>query len=307
MRDNAKDAPPAGEPRPPQPSALEKRVGAESTALSPKRRELMRRILADPEGTFHLSARRLAKRFHVDPATIVRMAQSLGYEGFSDFAEDLRQHFVTHVTPYSVMRAATEERSTTADHVAHVLETDLVNLSRVQSTLDTDVLEDAARQICQSRNILVAGMDLAHTLSSWLAYSLAVIGVNADAPAERALLHYKTNLLTRDDTLVAITFRQCMKSTVEALILAKERGAYTIAITDSPSNPAGRRADVSLIASLEGPIVAGSLVAPMGLMDALVIACAHSRPQRALDALRVVHDSYLHSGRYWSDANERKS
>src|ERR671929_1950666 len=83
--------------------------------LSGSRRRLIREILDNHEQTFFLSSRELAKRYNVDAATIVRTVQALGYERFADFAADLRQHFVNHITPYAVLKAATREKRSLPD------------------------------------------------------------------------------------------------------------------------------------------------------------------------------------------------
>ena len=89
--------------------------------LSGSRRRLIREILDNHEETFFLSSREMAKRYKVDAATIVRTVQALGYEKFADFAADLRQHFVTHITPYTVLKAATEEKRSVTQQVQYCM------------------------------------------------------------------------------------------------------------------------------------------------------------------------------------------
>jgi DNA-binding MurR/RpiR family transcriptional regulator len=287
----------------PKQTSLEQRVAGAGGRLSRRRRDMLQRLLDNPDETFFLSLRRLANHLSIDPATLSRTIQALGYDGFVEFAADLRQHFVSRVTPYSVMRGAADERRTVHDHVAHGLVHDLDNVSRMQSALDLSDIEKAASQLCQARRVLVVGVDLAYAMSYWLAYSLNVIGINAEAPQDRAMLFYKTQLLTRDDALVAISFRRCMKSTVEALIAAKAHSTHTLAITDSLNNPLGKRADISLLTSVEGPVVTGSQVAPFALLNALVIACSQLRASRTLDLLRVVHSEYEQGDRWFKEEN----
>src|SRR5512138_2619069 len=92
--------------------------------LSGSRRRLIREILDNHEETFFLSSREMAKRYSVDAATIVRTVQALGYERFADFAADLRQHFVNHITPYTVLKAATQQKRSVIDQVEHCLDRD---------------------------------------------------------------------------------------------------------------------------------------------------------------------------------------
>ena len=78
----------------------------------------------------------MAKRYEVDAATIVRTIQALGYGKFAEFAADLRSHFITRITPYSLLKAASREKRTLNDRIQNSLELDLRNLQGLQSTLD---------------------------------------------------------------------------------------------------------------------------------------------------------------------------
>src|SRR5215510_5292035 len=110
------------------PTALESRFAEARSRLGPQRQQLIRSIIDHCEETCFLSSRELAKRYNVDAATVVRTVQALGYEGFADFTVDLRQHFVARITPYTVLKAATREKRSVADHIDHSLEKALDNL-----------------------------------------------------------------------------------------------------------------------------------------------------------------------------------
>ena len=118
----------------------------------------------------------------MDPATIVRTVQALGYRRYADFGADLREHFVSRITPYRIMEAAARERRSVADHVRHSLEREMENLSRLQSALDPQAVVELARRIHRARRILVVGADLAASLSWFLAYGLLPLGFDAEAP-----------------------------------------------------------------------------------------------------------------------------
>src|SRR5262245_10907593 len=99
------------------------------THLSRNRRQLIRAILDNPKESYFLSSRELARRYNVDAATVVRTIQALGYERFADFAADLREHFVRQITPYTVLKAASQEKRSVGGHVDEGLERDRENLS----------------------------------------------------------------------------------------------------------------------------------------------------------------------------------
>src|SRR5438105_7493748 len=126
------------------PSALEARFAKARHQLNPRRQRLIRAILDSADETCFLSSREIAKRFHIDATTILRTTQVLGYGSFSDFAADLRQHFVSRITPYTALKAATSEKRSIADHLDQSLEKAIDNLNILKSNLDRLRLLDLA-------------------------------------------------------------------------------------------------------------------------------------------------------------------
>ena len=117
-------------------TAIEQRLADAQARLNPRRRRIIQAVLENPDETFFLSSRALARRLRVDPATIVRTIQALGYERYADFATDLREHFVSHITPYRILEATVREKGTVIDHVRHSLDRDMANLNQLRSGLD---------------------------------------------------------------------------------------------------------------------------------------------------------------------------
>jgi len=275
--------------------------------LSGSRRRLIREILDKHEETFFLSSRELAKRYNVDAATIVRTIQALGYERFADFAADLRQHFVNHITPYTVLKAATQEKRSVTQQIQHCMERDVESLSVLRSSLEAGRAVDLAKRIHGARNILVVGVDLAASLAWFLAYGLTPLGFAAEAPiGSTGNLQHKIDLLTPKDLLVAISFGKCLRETVEAVDRARGRGIPTFGITDSDTTPIALHCDDYLLAPTSSPSFTGSYVAPMGLLNTIIVACAHLRPKRALAMLSRTEQEYR-TGRRWYQEPMRRN
>jgi DNA-binding MurR/RpiR family transcriptional regulator len=91
-------------------TTLETRFAEAEPNRSTSRKRLIREILDHPEDTCFLSSRALAKRYELDPTTIVRTVQALGCKRYSEFSADLRSHFVTRITPYAVMKSAVRDK-----------------------------------------------------------------------------------------------------------------------------------------------------------------------------------------------------
>jgi RpiR family carbohydrate utilization transcriptional regulator len=288
--------------RPPA-SDLEQRFLSVQTRLGPQRQKLIRSILDHSEETCFLSSRELAKRYDVDAATVVRAVQALGYKGFADFALDLRHHFISRITPYTVLKAATQEKRSVQDHIDHTLNKSLENLNDLRANLSRDQVIALARLIHGSRNILVVGLDLAASIAYHLAYSLTVLGFHAEAATgSEGTVQHKVKLLTGKDLLIAISFGQCLRVTVEAAQRATKMGVATFGITDSETTPIARYCENFLIAPTISPSFLSSYAAPMALINAIYVACVHLHPKRSLTKLKPTDKEYLAGLRWYRES-----
>lgn len=282
-------------------TAIEQRLAVAHDRLNPRRRRIIQAALENPDETFFLSSRALARKYRVDPATIVRTIQVLGYRQYADFLKDLREHFIQRVTPYRIVEATAREKGTVADHVRHSLERDLHNLDAVRSGLDPTRAVDLARRIHRARAVLVVGVDLAASLSWFLAYGLDALGFAAEAPVGSAgILQHKVRTLTARDLVIAISFGRCLRATIDATTQARARGVPTFGITDSDTTPIARACDAYLLAPISASTFTGSYVAPMAVLNAVLVACAQLKPRRSLALLRQTEKEYL-SGERWYD------
>src|SRR5262249_42302624 len=281
------------------PSALEARFAEAARQLNPRRQRLIRAILDSADETCFLSSREMAKRFHIDATTILRTTQVLGYASFADFSADLRQHFVSRINPYTVLKAATREKRSVADHIDQSLDKAIDNLNILKSDLDREGVIKLAKLIKRSRRVVVVGLDFASSLSYYLAYGLLFLGIEAEAPiGSTGNLQHKVELLSSKDALIAISFGQCLRDTVESVLRAKQQGVPTFGITDSNISPIARYSDSYLITPVVSPSFLNSYVAPMAAISAIHVACAHIDPKRSLNRLRPTDREYA-SGHRW--------
>jgi len=284
------------------PTAIESRFAEGQSRLGPHRQELIRAIVDHCEETSFLSSRELAKRYDVDAATVVRTVQALGYKGFADFSTDLRQHLMTRLTPYTVLKAATRERRSVADHVDHSLDRALDNLNLLRANLDRGRVVELAKLIHRSRRVLVVGVDFAASLAFYFTYGLVTLGFDAEAPiGSEGNLQHKLKLLTSKDLLIGISFGQCIRVTVEAVLRARKQGVSTFGITDSDTTPIARYCERHLIAGVFSPSFLNSYVAPMALINAIHVACAHLDPKRSLTQLKPTDKEYLSGARWYRE------
>jgi DNA-binding MurR/RpiR family transcriptional regulator len=283
-------------------SVLETRFAQAQSGLNPRRQRLVQAILDSADETCFLSSRELAKRYRVDATTILRATQVLGYQSYADFAADLRQHFVSRITPYAVLKAATREKRSVSDHIDHALEKALDNVNTLKSELDRQRIIELAKLIKRSRRVLVVGLDFAAALAFYLAYGLSALGFDAEAPTgSTGTLQHKVEVLSPKDVLVAISFGQCLRDTVEAVLRARKQGVPTFGITDSDTTPIARYCDTYVVASVVSPSFLNSYVAPTAAINAIHVACSHIDPKRALTRLRPTDREYASGPRWYRE------
>jgi len=295
----------AGDKRKPWMTTLEARFAEAEPNLSGSRQHLVREILDHAEETYFLSSRALAKRYGLDPTTIVRTIQALGYKRYGEFAADLRTHFVARITPYAVMKSAVRDKRTVSDQIQHTLEMDVQNLNALRSQMDVKRVVEIARRIDKAGRILVVGIDFAAPLANLLAYGLVSVGYDAEAPIGSAgNLNQKILLLGSKDLLIAISFGRCLQDTVDSVIRAHDNGVPTFGLTDSEKSPIARFCDSSWITSVASPSFHGSYVAVVSAINALLVACSQLHPQRSLAVLRRKEQEFRSR---WYNPNLSKS
>jgi DNA-binding MurR/RpiR family transcriptional regulator len=128
---------------------------------------------------------------------------------------------------------------------------------------------------------------------------LCALGVDAEAPVgSTGNLQYKIKALTPKDVLIAISFGQCLRDTVDSVLRAKRQGVPTFGITDSDTTPIARYADSHVVTLVASPSFLNSYVAPMAAITAIHVACAHIDPKSSLTRLRPTDREYA-SGTRW--------
>lgn len=283
-------------------SPLGARFLKSQAGLSTRRQRLLRQILDESNETFFLSSREMGRRYDVDSATIIRTIQALGYEKFADFAHDLREHFVTRITPYSAMKAAEQTAKTVADRVRQSIEKDLENLSTFRSGLDADKIVEIASRINLARRIVILGIDYAASLANSLAYGLVRLGFDADAPAgSSGVVQNRMKIMTPNDLLIAISFGRGLRETIEAAKSVRKRNIPSFGITNGDATPIARYCDSYLIATIARTSFLDSYVAPVAAINAILVACAHSQSERSLEHLRQFEEDYLSSARWYQE------
>jgi DNA-binding MurR/RpiR family transcriptional regulator len=276
------------------------------SSLGSSRQRLLRQILDESNETFFLSSREMGRRYGVNTATIIRSIQALGYEKFADFAHDLREYFVTGITPYSAMKTAEETALSVSDRVRQSVEKDVANVREFQTQLDPDKIVEIANRINLSNRIIVLGIDFAASLASSLAYGLVRLGYDADAPVgSSGVVQSRIKNMTPKDLLIAFSFGRGLRDTIEAVKAARRRNVPSFGITNGDATPLAKYCDTFLTATIARTSFIDSYVAPTAAINAILVACAHIQSERSLEHLRESEEEYASGTRWYSEGSRQ--
>jgi DNA-binding MurR/RpiR family transcriptional regulator len=246
--------------------------------LSKKRQELIRPVQEHPRDFVLLPIRDVASKLGTDPATVLRIARGMGFNGY--------RHLRVYLHELSVGQKA--------------LEQDIRNLHALRNTLDLTQVAALAKRIHSARRILVLGGDLAISLVAFLEYRLTLLGFPVIAATTPGHTANTTRNSGRRDLVIAISFRRGLRQTVEGLRQAHANGAYCVGITDTFISPIARFADECFLTPVEAHL-SNSYTVPMSFLNILLTVCAHQYRTRTVRILKKADQEQRHGFRWYQD------
>jgi DNA-binding MurR/RpiR family transcriptional regulator len=269
--------------------------------LSHKRQEIIRPVLQSPREFVLISVRSMAKRLKSDPATTVRIVRAMGFTGYREFQKFLHELSIAHATSFEMMQASSTRDASIPSHVRESLEQETRNLQALRNSLEYQRVENLARRMYKSGRILLIGGHLATTLVAYFEYHLAMLGLTVLSATTTGRVAHLSRNCSRGDLVFAMSFGRGLRQTVEGLQQANSRGAYCVGITDTFVSPIARFADECFLASVRTPSFGASYVAPIALLNVILVACANYRRGRTLALLKQA-DREQRLGFRWYEA-----
>jgi DNA-binding MurR/RpiR family transcriptional regulator len=266
------------------PIAIQTRING----LSSGRRETLRRVLENPREFVLPSVRAAAARLNIDPATLVRIVQRLGFDSYRAFQNYLHDLSIANATSLEGMQNNDRENSQNVDPLRVTLEQDVRNLNEIYNGIDTERLHVLARRIHSARRVLILGGDLAENLVHYIEHHLTLIGLPVFAATTVGRTLHISRSFGKGDVVIAISFRKGLRQTVEGLQLARANGAYCVGITGTYVSPIARFTDEFFVASVESRSFIDSYVAPMALVNLILVACGNYKRK---DTLRMLAEA----------------
>ena len=227
-----------------------------------------------------MTANRLGKTVGVSESTVVRFAVELGYEGYPQMQKAMQEMVLNRLTSVQRIEVA-NDRIGDQDVVSLVLQSDIDKLRQTGETVDRTAFQDAVDAILKAKQIYILGVRSAAPLANFLGYYLNYMFQNVHIITTSGISEMFERIVgvTREDAVIAISFPRYSTSTVNGAQYCRRTGATVIGLTDTELSPLGQNADHVLVAKSDMVSLVDSLVAPLSVINALVVAIAAQREQ----------------------------
>jgi DNA-binding MurR/RpiR family transcriptional regulator len=255
-----------------------------SETLPKRLKQLAAFSLDRPEDMAFGTAAEIAEHAGVQPSTLVRFAQTLGYGGFSDlpqvFRARLRERFPDYRERLQVLRRAEGEGSQVASLLSGFLGAASISLERMRDSVDIQELGRAIDTLARAETIYLLGARRVFPVTAYLAYAFGKLGIRASLVDHVAQLGpEQVATATERDAVLAISFTPYAPITVELAAAATRRKVPVVAVTDSPFSPLVYEADVWLEAAEADYGAFRSLSASFALAMTLAVGTAERRAE----------------------------
>ena len=259
--------------------------------FSKGQRLIARYIMESYDKAAFMTANRLGKTVGVSESTVVRFANELGYEGYPELQRALRKLIRNRLTSFQRVEV-TNSLIGEDDILEKVLTSDIEKIRQTATEIDHESFSLAVKNIVNAKNIYIIGVRSSSTLAGFLNYSLRMIfdNVRFVQTTSGSEMFEQIMQIGEGDVMIAISFPRYSSRIINAVEYAKGRGADVVALTDSNLSPIAAKADQLLIAHSDMASFVDSLVAPLSIINALVVAVAREREAEVSERLRILEE-----------------
>ena len=266
------------------------------SSFSKGQKKIADAILNDYDKAAYMTAANLGKMVSVSESTVVRFANELGFDGYSEFQRAVQELVRTKLTPNQRIEV-TKKRLGTGNVLENVMESDIQKIRYTLERINKESFTAAVDAILSARRIYVMGARSAEPIAMVLKYNLSLIldNVCSVKPSSTAEIFEQMFSIGKDDVLIAFSFPRYSSKMVNAVKYAKDRGARVVVFTDSEISPIAEYADSLLTAQSDMASFMDSFVAPISIINAIIVEITGRREKEIterFDRLEKVWDEY---------------
>ena len=271
-------------------------LAEKAPAFSKGQRAIAKFITESYDKAAFLTASKLGKTVGVSESTVVRFAVELGYDGYPSMQKAMREMVLNRLTSVQRIEVA-NDRIGDQDVVSMVLQSDMDKLRQTGEILDRDAFRASVNALLGAKRIYIVGVRSAAPLANFLGYYLGYMfnNVHIVTASGSSEMFEKIVGITAEDAVIAFSFPRYSTATLRAAGYCRSVGATVVGVTDHRQSPLAQSSDHVLLAKSDMVSLVDTLVAPLSVCNALIVALASRREKelaKTFNTLERVWEEY---------------
>lgn len=249
-----------------------------------------------------MTAAKMGQVLGISESTVVRFAASIGYDGYPEFQKGLEEWVKDKINSVQKM-GVKYGGSTQSEILTSVMNADMEKIQDTIANLDPAAFETAVDTILEAENIYIIGLRSCEPLADFLQFYLNMIRGNVKLIKTTSVTEIFEQMIRigEKDAIIGISFPRYSMRTLKAMEFANDRNAKVITITDSVHSPMNLYSSCNLCARSDMVSIVDSLVAPLSVINALVVALCMKSPDRAKESLQLLEEAWNNYQVYLND------
>lgn len=249
-----------------------------------------------------MTAAKLGQAVGISESTVVRFASNLGYDGYPEFQKALEnwvKNKLSGVQKIGVKYGASSQ----SEILSSVLTADMEKIADTIENLDPVAFEAAVDMILEAKHVYIIGLRSCEPLADFLSFYLNMIRGDVQLIRTSSVSEIFEQMIRVDDQdcVIGISFPRYSMRTLKAMEFASDRNAKVITITDTVHSPMNLYSSCNLLARSDMVSIVDSLVAPLSVINALVVAMCLKRPEEVRDNLKSLEEVWGNYQVYLND------
>ena len=278
------------------------RMNQNFAQMSKSHKKIASYIMDHYDTAVFMTAATLGKEIGISESTVVRFAAGLGYDGYPKFQKALEEWVKSKWNSLQQM-GAKYGNSSQSEILTSVIRADMEKMEDTIHNLDPAAFETAVSSILEAKHVYVIGLRSCEPLASFLSFYLSMIRGDVMQPKTTSTTELFEQMIrvSDEDVVIGISFPRYSMRTLKAMEFANDRNAKVITITDSVHSPMNLYSSCNLLARSDMVSIVDSLVAPLSVINALVVALCVKAPEQASKNLKDLEEVWANYQVYLND------
>ena len=270
-------------------SNLLMRIAEHQPNLSKGQRAIAHFITDHYDEAAYMTAFQMGEAVGVSESTVVRFAAELGFDGYPELQKAVQELVRSRLTTLKRIEL-TRARMSDDEVLDHVLQADIQNVRQTLEDLPREIFNAAVSDVVNARNVYIFGAGSCRALANFVHYYLKLLMHNTHLihTSSSAEIFEEMVDIGEEDVIIGMSFPRYSSKAVKTLDFARSRNAKVIAITDSQLSPISDYADHLLLAHSDLATVVDSLVAPLAVINALIVAVSLKKMDENRESLTAL-------------------